>query len=133
MANPAAQMLKNFGKLVFVSLFLISTILNNFSGFIAFKVCIVPAILLLRSLLIFACDITEYMLGEFQRPSFECKIVYYVIFSTYIIKEIEKLVLCIYSVIMHSGNVGRILEKCVKHLATPLNIPLHALSHHKRM
>jgi hypothetical protein len=43
MANPAAQMLKNFGKLVCVSLFFfISTILilNNFSGFIASKVCI---------------------------------------------------------------------------------------------
>jgi hypothetical protein len=41
MANPAAQMLKNFGKLVCVSLFFfISTILNNLSGFIASKVCL---------------------------------------------------------------------------------------------
>ena len=38
MANTAAQMLKNFGKLVSISLFLISTILNNFSGFISSKV-----------------------------------------------------------------------------------------------
>ena len=37
----------------------------------------------------------------------------------YIIKEIEKLVLCVYGVIMHLGNVGRILEKRVKHSATP--------------
>jgi hypothetical protein len=38
MENPAAQMLKNVGKLVSISLFLISTILNNFSGFISSKV-----------------------------------------------------------------------------------------------
>ena len=47
------------------------------------------------------------------------KIVYYVISSTYIIKEIEKLVSCVYDAIMRSGNVGRILEKRVKHSATP--------------
>ena len=47
------------------------------------------------------------------------KIVFYVISSTYIIKEIEKLVSCVYGVIMHSGNVGRILEKRGKHSATP--------------
>ena len=69
------------------------------------------------------------------------KIVYYVISSTYIIKEIEKLVSCVYSAIMHLGNVGRILEKRVKHSATPrvLHASLvfsqhspRALSHHKR-
>jgi hypothetical protein len=69
------------------------------------------------------------------------KIVYYVISSTYIIKEIEKLVSCVYGVIMHLGNVGRILEKRVKHSATPrilhssLVFSQHsprALSHHKR-
>ena len=38
--------------------------------------------------------------------------------STYIIKEVEKLVLCVYGVIVHSGNVERILEKPVKHSAT---------------
>jgi hypothetical protein len=35
------------------------------------------------------------------------------------IKEIEKLVSCVYGVIMHSGNVGRTLEKRVKHSAIP--------------
>jgi hypothetical protein len=41
MANPAAQILKNVGKLVCVSLvFFISTILNNFSALIASKVCL---------------------------------------------------------------------------------------------
>jgi hypothetical protein len=52
MAKPAAQMLKNFGKLVCVSLgFFIFTILSIFSGFIASKVCIIVlAIFLLRSL-----------------------------------------------------------------------------------
>ena len=53
----------------------------------------------------------------------------------------EKLVLCVYGVIMHLGNVRRILEKRVKHSATPcvlhasLVFSLHfprALSHHKR-
>ena len=39
------------------------------------------------------------------------KIVYYVISSTYIITEIEKLVSCVDGVLMHSGNVGRTLEK----------------------
>ena len=34
-------------------------------------------------------------------------------------KEIEKLVLCVYGVTMHLGNVRRILEKRVKHSATP--------------
>ena len=38
---------------------------------------------------------------------------------SYIIKEIEKLVLCVYGVIMHLGNVRRILKKRVKHSATP--------------
>ena len=42
-------------------------------------------------------------------------------------KEIEKLVLCDYGVIMHLGNIGRIVEKLVKHSAFP-----RALSHHKR-
>ena len=32
---------------------------------------------------------------------------------------IEKLVLCVYGVIMHLGNVRRILEKRLKHSATP--------------
>ena len=36
---------------------------------------------------------------------------------SYIIKEIEKLVLCVYGVIMLLGNVRRILEKRVKHEA----------------
>jgi hypothetical protein len=41
MAYPAVQMLKNFGKLVVVSLwFFTFTILSIFSGFIASKVCI---------------------------------------------------------------------------------------------
>jgi hypothetical protein len=35
------------------------------------------------------------------------------------IKEIEKLVSCVYGVIMHSRNVGRTLEKRVKHSAIP--------------
>jgi hypothetical protein len=61
--------------------------------------------------------------------------------STYIIKEIEKLVSCVYGAIQHSGNVGRTLEKRVKHSATPrvlhasLVFPQHsprALSRHKR-
>jgi hypothetical protein len=47
------------------------------------------------------------------------EIVYYVISSTYIIKEIEQLISCVYGAIMHLGNVGRILEKRVKHSATP--------------
>ena len=34
-------------------------------------------------------------------------------------KEIEKLVLCVHGVIMHLGNVRGILEKPVKHSATP--------------
>ena len=34
-------------------------------------------------------------------------------------KEIEKLVMYVYGVIMHLGNVRRILEKRVKHSATP--------------
>ena len=54
-----------------------------------------------------------------SKSIFLSKIVYYVISSTYIIKGIEKLVSCIYGVTMHSGNVGGILEKCVKHSATP--------------
>jgi hypothetical protein len=41
------------------------------------------------------------------------KIVYYVVSSTYIIKEIEKLASCDYGVLMHSRNVGRTLEKRV--------------------
>ena len=62
--------------------------------------------------------------------------------STYIIKEIEKLVLCVYGVIMHLGNVERILEKPVKHsttsrvLQSSLVFSQHltrALSRHKRM
>ena len=69
------------------------------------------------------------------------KIVYCGISCTYIIKEIEKLVLCVYGVIMRLGNVGRTLEKRVKHSATPrvLHASLvfsqhfpRALSHHKR-
>jgi hypothetical protein len=41
MANPAAQMLKNFWQISLrVTVFFISTILNNFSGFISSKVCI---------------------------------------------------------------------------------------------
>jgi hypothetical protein len=49
------------------------------------------------------------------------KIVYNVISSTYIIKEIETLVSCVYSVIMHSGNVERTLEKrAVKYSAKGL-------------
>jgi hypothetical protein len=69
-------------------------------------------------------------------------IVYNVISSTYIIKEIEKLVSCVYGVLMHSGNVGRTLEKSVKHSATPrvLHASLvfsqhspRALSRHKRL
>jgi hypothetical protein len=44
--HAAQTMLKNFGKSVCVSLgFFISTILKNFSGFIASKVCIGLAIL----------------------------------------------------------------------------------------
>ena len=39
--------------------------------------------------------------------------------STYIIKEIEKLVSCVYSAIMHLENVRRILEERVKQTATP--------------
>ena len=46
------------------------------------------------------------------------KIVYYVVSSTYIIKEIEKIVSCVYGVITHTGNVGRIFENRVKHSAT---------------
>ena len=41
------------------------------------------------------------------------------VISSYIIKELKKLVSCLYGVIMHSGDVGRILEKPVKHSATP--------------
>ena len=47
------------------------------------------------------------------------KILFAVQQRCYIIKEIEKLVLCVYGVIMHLGNVRRILEKRVKHSATP--------------
>ena len=56
-------------------------------------------------------------------------------------KKIEKLALYVYGVILHLGNVRRILEKRVKHSATPrvLNASLvlsehfpRALSHHKR-
>ena len=39
------------------------------------------------------------------------EIFYYVIFPTSIVKEIEKLVLYVYSVIMHLENVKRMLEK----------------------
>ena len=70
------------------------------------------------------------------------KIVYYVLSPTYMIKEIEKLVSCVYGVIMHLGNVAKILEKRVEHSATPTPTPTptpfpthfpHALSHdHKR-
>ena len=34
-------------------------------------------------------------------------------------KEIEKLASCVYGVLMHSGNVGKTLEKRVKHSNTP--------------
>jgi hypothetical protein len=34
-------------------------------------------------------------------------------------KEIEKPISCVYRVIMHLGNVVRILEKRIKHSATP--------------
>ena len=47
------------------------------------------------------------------------KILFVLQYRSYIIKEIEKLVLCVYGVIMHLGNVRRILEKRVKHSATP--------------
>ncbi len=48
--------------------------------------------------------------------------------SSYIIKEIEKLVSCRYGVTMPSGNVARILEKRVKHSAAPrvLHASLHS-------
>ena len=55
-------------------------------------------------------------------------------------KRNRKLVSCVYGVIMHSGNVRRILEKRVEHSATPrvLHASLvfsqhspRALSHHK--
>ena len=39
--------------------------------------------------------------------------------SSYVIKEIEKLILCIYGVIIHLENVRRILKKRVKHEAMP--------------
>ena len=39
----------------------------------------------------------------------------------------KKLVSCVYGVILHSGNVERILKKRVKHSATPR--VLHALSY----
>ncbi len=47
----------------------------------------------------------------------ECPLVYCVITYSYIIKEKEKLVLCRCGVIMHSGNVKRILK--TKYSATP--------------
>ena len=62
-------------------------------------------------------------------------------FSTYIMKGIKKLVLYVYGVIMKLGNVERILEKPVKHEATPCVLqssPVfsqhfpRALSPHKR-
>jgi hypothetical protein len=76
------------------------------------------------------------MLGEFQ-INLLSKIVYYVISSTYIIKEIEKLVLCVYRAIMHSVNPGRMRENtrpCVVHasLVFSQHSP-RATSRHKRM
>ena len=56
------------------------------------------------------------------------------LYLTYIIKEIEKLVACRYGVIMHLGNVGRILEKRVKNSAPPrvLHVSLVFFQHSPR-
>ena len=73
-------------------------------------------------------DVTDYMLGEFQN---RIKIAYWVISSSYMIKEVEKFVLCVYGMIIHSGitgNVGRILEKLSIVFSQH---SLCALSHHK--
>jgi hypothetical protein len=50
MENPAAQMLKNLGKLVCCITVFISSISNKFSSYKESKVCIVLAISLSRSL-----------------------------------------------------------------------------------
>ena len=122
-------MLKNFRKLVCVSLFFYFHYFKQFFRLYSIKsLYIVLAILLLRSL-------------KNSSDNKSMRVTSLSTCSTYIIKEIEKLVSSVYSAIMHLGNVGRILEKRVKHSATPrvlhasLVFPQHsprALSHHKR-
>ena len=81
------------------------------------------------------------MLGEFRGRSLS-KIAYYLISSTYIIKEIEKLVSCVHGLIMHVGEGWKNTREACKTLvhasilfytllSYPANYP-RALSHHKR-
>jgi hypothetical protein len=89
--------------------------LNNFSGFIASIVCILfwQFNFLLRSLKN-SSDSKSMRVTSLStcKENFNVdllsKIVYYVISSTNIIKQIEKLVSCIYGAILHFGNVATV-------------------------
>ena len=107
-------MFKNISKLVYVSPLFISSIkkqcIRNFK--IQILYCFAPSFTSQKVKRNKNMRLTSLNRGwENCKVDLYGKIVYSVISPTYIKKEIEKLILCVYCVIMHLGNVGRILEK----------------------